>query len=92
MIDERQNWRKAFAMIGPEQLRLRLEFRRGELPPEYAREAEIWLLEKDAEKAATEQKRFRKVLRWAIIAGVAGILAAIPAWIAAWPVVKEWIR
>jgi hypothetical protein len=54
MVDERQNWRKAFEMIGPAQLRLRLEHRRNEFAPEYAREAEIWLIEKDAEAAAVK--------------------------------------
>lgn len=92
MSSEHQNWRKAFEKIGPAQLRLRLEHRRTEFSPEYAREAEAWLLERDAEAAATELLRFRKILRWAIIAGVAGVLAAIPAWIAAWPVIREWFK
>jgi hypothetical protein len=51
-----------------------------------------WLREKDAEATAIEQRRFRKVLAWAITAGVMGILATIASWIAAWPVIKEWIR
>jgi hypothetical protein len=92
MTDERQNWRKAFEVIGPSQLRLRLEHRRTELPNEYAREAEIWLLEKDAEAAALEAYRFRKLLRWTIVAGVAGVLAALAACIAAWPVIREWFN
>jgi hypothetical protein len=92
MTDERLSWHKAFEMIGPEQLRLRLEHRRNEMPPDYAREAEVWLLEKDAEAAAVERKRHETILRWAIIAGIASVLAAIAAWIAAWPVIKDWIK
>jgi hypothetical protein len=92
MADQRQNWRKAFEMIGPATLRLRLEHRRNEFAPDYAREAERWLLEEDAKAAAIEKRRFRVVLVWAIVAGVGGVLGAIAAWIAAWPVIKEWIR
>ena len=66
MTGDRENWRKAFEMIGPETLRLRLEHRRNEYHGEYGREAEIWLLEKDAEAVAIERQRFQKVLRWAI--------------------------
>jgi len=50
MTDERQNWRKAFEMLGPETLRLRVG--RNDFAGEYGREAEKWLLEKDAEAAA----------------------------------------
>jgi hypothetical protein len=92
MIDERQSWRKAFEMIGPDLMRLRLESRRNEFPPAYAREAEIWLLEKDGEKNALEISRFRVIRRWAIVAGVAGIVAAIGGVIGAWPVVRDWIH
>jgi hypothetical protein len=88
--DER-HWRKAFEATGPAQLRLRLEHRRAEFPDEYAREAEAWLLEKDAENAATELKRFRIIRRWTVIAGVAGVLAAIASLIGAWPVIKGWL-
>jgi len=51
MADQRESWRKAFAMIGPEQLRLRLEHRRNEYAGDYGREAELWLLEQDAAAA-----------------------------------------
>ena len=88
MADERQSWRKAFEMLGPQQLRLRLELRRGEYSGEYGREAELWLLEKEAEAAVIERERFETVRRWAMIAGVAGIVAAIVGLIAAWPVIK----
>lgn len=92
MPDQRQNWRKAFEMIGPETLRLRLEHRRIEYDGEYGREAEKWLLEKDAEAAALERQRFQKILLWAVIGGVAAVVAAITGIITAWPVVKQWIR
>jgi hypothetical protein len=60
--------------------------------PMIAREAEVWLLEKDADNTAVEVKRFLIIRRWTIIAGVAGSVAAIASLIAAWPVVKEWIK
>lgn len=91
-MDERQNWRKAFEMIGPAQLRLRLEHRRNEFAPDYAREAEVWLLEKDAQAAAIELRRFRTLQRWSVVAGIAGIVAAAAALIAAWPVIRDWMR
>lgn len=92
MTNERQSWRKAFEAIGPTQLRLRLEHRRAEFSNEYTREAEVWLLEKDAENAAIELKRFKIIRRWTIIAGIAGIFAAIAGLIAAWPVIKGWFN
>jgi hypothetical protein len=92
LSDERQNWRKAFEMLGPEQLRLRLELRRNEYTGDYGREAEMWLFEKAAEAAAIERERFQKILLWAIIGGVAAIVAAVAGAIAAWPVIKEWVR
>lgn len=91
MADERQSWRRAFEMLGPEQLRLRLEFRRGEYSGEYGREAEKWLLEMDAKAATIELERFKTIRLWAIIAGVAGVAATIIALIAAWPVIKGWV-
>ncbi len=92
MTDERQSWRRAFEKIGPAQLRLRLEHRRAEFPNEYAREAEVWLLEKDAENTAIELEQFQVIRRWTVIAGAAGSVAAIASLIAAWPVIKEWIK
>ena len=88
--DEREAWRKAFASIGPETLRLRLENRRNEYHGDYGREAEIWLLEKDAEAASAELNRFRTIRRWTIVAGLAGTVAAITGIIAAWPIVRSW--
>jgi len=91
MTDERQNRRKAFEQIGAEQLSLRLEHRRNEYPDEYAREAERWIVEQRTKSAEIEHGRFRTIRFWAIIAGVTGALAAIAAWIAAWPVIEGWI-
>ena len=88
MTDER--WRKGFEMTGPETLRLQLS--RNEFSGEYRQEAIKWLLEKDAEAAAIDRKRFQIISRWAIIGGVAAVVAAIAGLIAAWPVIKEWIR
>jgi hypothetical protein len=90
MTDERQNWRKAFEMLGPEQLRLRLEYRRNEYTGDYGREAEKWLFEKAAEAAAIDRDRFRTIRRWSIIGGVAAVIAAITGLIAAWPIIKSW--
>jgi hypothetical protein len=92
MINEHLSWRKAFEAIGPDTLRLRLEHRRAEFSNEYAREAEVWLLEKDAEKAAVELRRFKIIRLWTIVAGVAGGVAAIAGVIAAFPVVRDWFR
>jgi hypothetical protein len=63
MTDE-ENWRKAFEMIGPETLRLRLEHRRNEFSGPYARAAEIWLLEKAQASARIESARFSTIKRW----------------------------
>jgi len=52
----------------------------------------MWLFEKAAEAAAVDRKRFQTIRRWAMIGGVAAVVAAIAALIAAWPVIKEWIR
>jgi hypothetical protein len=92
MTDERQNWRKAFEMLGPKTLRLRLESRRNEYAGDYGREAEVWLLEKAAEAAAIDQKRFQIVRCWSIIGGVAAVVAAIAGLIAAWPVTQSWFK
>jgi len=89
MNDERQSWRKVFEMVGPETLRLRLG--RNEYSGEYSREAEKWLLEKDAEAATVERERFQTIRRWAIIGGVAAVIAAVAAVIGALPIVKVWI-
>lgn len=91
MTSERQSWREAFEKLGPEQLRLRLEYRRNEYTGDYGRETEMWLFEKAAEAAAVERERFETVRRWAVIGGVAAVVAAIAGLIAAWPVVKSWI-
>jgi hypothetical protein len=84
MTSEPANWHKAFETIGSACVRLQLETRRNEYPAEYTKEAYAWLREKEAEAAE------RSLLRWAIVAGAAAILGAIAAWIAAFPVIKEW--
>lgn len=91
MTDE-GNWRKDFEMIGSETLRLRLEFRRDEFTTQYARAAELWLLERDAAAARIETSRFNAIKRWTIVAAVAGIIAAVAGVIAAWPVLKDWLK
>jgi hypothetical protein len=90
--EQEAQWRKAFEKIGPDTLRLKLATTDVTLPTEYIRCAEAWILEKDAEKTALESERYHKLSRWAITAGIAGILAAIAAWVAAWPIMKEWLR
>jgi hypothetical protein len=91
-MNERLSWRKAFEKIGPETLRLRLEHRRAEFSNEYAREAEIWLLEQDFKTTVIELSRFRTIRLWAIIGSVAGGVAAIASLIAASPVITGWIK
>jgi hypothetical protein len=90
-MTEEENWRRAFEMIGPRTLRLRLETRRNEFSPPYARAAEIWLLEQDVATARKEATRFNTIKHWTIIAGVAGIIAALAGAIAAWPVLRDWL-
>jgi hypothetical protein len=75
MPTDLENWHKAFEMIGPEMLRLRMEMRRGEYDGAYGRAAEEWLLKKKAESDRLEAARFRTIKRWAVIAAIAGIVA-----------------
>jgi hypothetical protein len=42
-------------MIGPDQLRLRLESHRNDFSPQYERAAEAWISEQDTKKAAIEE-------------------------------------
>jgi hypothetical protein len=79
MPTELENWHKAFEMIGPDTLRLRMETRRGEYDGEYGRAAEEWLLKKKAESDRLEAARFRAIKRWTIIAAIAGVVAAVAA-------------
>jgi hypothetical protein len=88
-MTEEENWRRAFEMIGPKTLRLRLETRRNEFSPDYARAAEIWLLEQDAAAERKETTRFNMIKRWTIAAAIAGIIAALGGAIAAWPVIRD---
>jgi len=90
MVDESKRRRQVFEMVGPDTLRLRLS--RKEHSEEDGREAEKWLLEKDAESTATDNKQFRTLLVWAILGSVAAFVAAITGVVAAWPVIKEWVQ
>jgi hypothetical protein len=74
--------------FGPKTLRPRVEHRWNEFNPEYARDAELWLLDKDVEARLAETRRFNTIRFWTIVAAVAGIVAAIGNAIAAWPVLK----
>jgi hypothetical protein len=76
---EEENWRKEFKRLGPDGLRLRLEFRRPEFTDQYARAAEAWILEQDAKKAVLETSRYRWILGWTIVAAIAAGVAAVPA-------------
>jgi hypothetical protein len=91
MTAEEDNWRKEFETIGTDQLRLRLEFRRVEFSPLFARAAESWILEQDTKKAAVERSRYRKNLAWAI-AGFFAALVAIAAVVSALPVVRGFLN
>ncbi|MGA3064661.1 MAG: hypothetical protein ABSD90_15820 [Methylocystis sp.] len=76
-------------MIGPDQLRLRIEIRRAEISDQYARAAEAWIMEQEAKKAALEAGRYRKVLGWTIAGFVVALIAAFAAMVSAWPVLRE---
>jgi len=89
---EEESWQKAFEMIGPDQLRLRLESRRPEFSPQYARAAETWILEQDAKKAALEASRYRKILGWTIAGFFVALVAAIAAIVSAMPVVRDFFK
>ena len=89
---EQEGWRKAFEMIGPDQLRLRLEARRDEFPPQYARAAEAWILQQDAKKAALEASRYRKILGWTMAGFFVALVAALAAAISAIPVVRDFFK
>jgi len=85
MVDdcERQNWRKAFKLLGRETLRLQLV--RNDFAGEYRDEAIKWLREEDDKADAIERRKYWTML---IVTGI----AAIAALIAAWPVIKELTR
>jgi hypothetical protein len=50
-----------------------------------------WIGSKEADGRRLEDRRFRIVRRWTIIAAVASIAAAVAGGIAAWPIIKEWL-
>lgn len=70
------DWRKAFEILGPETLRLRLKSRPTEFSPYYARAAQIWLLEQQANKKALEAQRNGKILVGTIVGTVVAMFAA----------------
>ena len=89
---DEENWRKEFERIGPDQLRLRLEYRRQELPAQYARAAEAWILKEDAKKAVLEASRYRTILGWTITGVLVALAAAFAAAISAAPVVRDFFK
>jgi hypothetical protein len=86
--------RSRYEAIGLTAIRRELEvgnvqYLHGEVQRRQARE---WVVEEVA-KAEKETKRARKIEAVRFYAGLlVGIIAAIGAVIAAWPVIKEWIR
>ena len=77
--DQETQWRKEFEMVGPDTLRFNLAATPASFPTELKRCAEAWILEKEAEKAAIETKRFRKILGWTIAGTLAAFVAALTA-------------
>jgi hypothetical protein len=75
--DQRPDWHRAFEKIGPDSVRLRLETRRNEMPPAYAKEAEHWLNEQDADAEDRYDRRYKMMRLWTIIAAVSGIIGAV---------------
>jgi hypothetical protein len=65
--------------------------RANEYAAEYTKEAYAWLREREAEASAVEERRFRRVLAWAIVAGVGAVIGAMAGCIAAWPVIAGWL-
>jgi hypothetical protein len=89
---EEENWRKEFERIGPDQLRLRLESRRLELPDQYARAAEAFILREDAKKEALEASRYRQILGWTIAGFFVALVAAVAAVVSAMPAVRDFFK
>jgi hypothetical protein len=54
------------------------------MPTDEKQEIVEWLAEKDREAVFSEATRFRLTI-------IVAILAAIGAWVAAWPVLRTWI-
>jgi hypothetical protein len=90
--EQEAKWRKEFEMVGPDTLRFHLVATPASFPTELKRCAEAWILEKEAEKAAIETKRFRKILGWTIAGTLAAFVAALAAIVSAWPQVATWIQ
>jgi ABC-type Fe2+-enterobactin transport system substrate-binding protein len=81
-VSEEQHWRRDFAKIGPESLRLLLATSKMALPADYVHCANEWIADKEAEKSAIETSRYRKVLGWTIVGAIAAIIAAVASTIA----------
>jgi hypothetical protein len=47
--------------------------------------------EKESAARRLEDGQFQIIRRWTVIAALAGIVAAVAACVAAWPVIKEWL-
>jgi hypothetical protein len=91
MHPNHEKYRQEFERLTPDSLRLRMETRAAQFSGEYARAAEDWLLEQQANADAIEAARFRSIRKWTILAAVAGTVAAVAAGIAAGPIVKGWL-
>ena len=76
-VSDEQHWRRDFAKIGLESLRLLLATSKMDLPVDYVRCANEWIADKEAEKSAIETNRYRKVLGWTIVGAIAAIIAAV---------------
>ena len=93
MLDARRNFGDFFETIEPPKLRLLLEHYPNVLLAEYVRDAVAWLLEKEAVAAvAIERDRWSRILTWTtIFVAAVGAVGSVAAWIAAWPIAREWI-
>jgi hypothetical protein len=89
-----RRWRERMEHLGLEVVRVR--FAQGiptidkppYPPPDVVAD---WIGEQETAAQRVEDRRFQIIRRWTIAAAVAGIVAAIGALVAAWPVIKEWL-
>jgi phage terminase Nu1 subunit (DNA packaging protein) len=97
-----ENKRKLFQDIGLDVVRREVaggEFKYIPNDDESREEARQWIAEEETklareklEAAELETSRFETTLRWTKAGVIVAIIAAIAAVIAAWPVIKEWIK
>jgi hypothetical protein len=88
-------WLEEMERLGPENVRLRFAHRMAVTdvsPYPEAAFVQAWLQKKQAQAERLQTGRFQSVRRWTIAAAIAGIIAAIGAIIAAWPVLFPWAR